>query len=103
MRVDLKLAIPKGFSAQIAGQSGVAVFKGISAFNGIIDAGYRDRNYVLIFNFSDDYYTIEKGYRIAQIIIKRCYNNIKFVKYSESEQFPESVREDKGFGSSLGF
>ena len=101
--VDLKLAIPKGFFGQIVGRSGVALFKGITALNGTIDTGYRDRNYVLIFNFSDDDYTIEKGNRIAQIIIQRCYNNIKFVEYGESEQFPESVRGDKGFGSSLGF
>ena len=101
--VDLNLAIPKGFFGQIVGRSGVALFKGITALNGTIDTGYRDRNYVLIFNFSDDDYTIEKGNRIAQIIIKRCYNNIKFVEYGESEQFPESVRGDKGFGSSLGF
>ena len=103
LNVDLKLAIPKGFFGQITSPSGVALFKGISAFNGIIDAGYRDRIYVLLFNFSDDDYTIEKGNRIAQIIIQRCYNNIKFVEYGESEQFPESVRGDKGFGSSLGF
>ena len=101
--VDLKLAIPKGFLGQITGRSDVALFKGISAFNCIIDAGYRDRIYALLFNFSDDDYTIEKGNRIAQIIIQRCYNNIKFVEYGESEQFPESVRGDKGFGSSLGF
>ena len=101
--VDLRLTIPKGSFGQIAGRSDVALFKGISAFNSIIDAGYRDRIYVLLFNFSDDDYTIEKGNRIAQIIIQRCYNNIKFVEYGESEQFPESVRGDKGFGSSLGF
>ena len=59
--------------------------------------------YVLLFTFSDDDYAIEKGNRIAQIIIQRCYNNIKFVEYGESEQFPKSVRGDKGFGSSLGF
>ena len=93
----------KVFFGKIAGRSGVALFKGISAFNGIIDAGYRDRIYVLLFNFSDDDYTIEKGNRIAQTIIQRSYNNIKFVEYGESEQFPESVRGDKGFGSSLGF
>ena len=103
MSVDLKLAILKGFFGQIAGRSGVALFKGISTFNGIINAGYRDRIYVLIFNFSDDDYTIEKGNHIAQIIIQRCYHNIKFVEYGESEQFPKSVRGDKGFGSSLGF
>ena len=103
LNVDLKLAIPKAFFGQITSPSGVALFKGISAFNGIIDAGYRDRIYVLLFNFSDDDYTIEKGNHIAQIIIQRCYNNIKFVKYGESEQFPKSVRGDKGFGSSLGF
>ena len=101
--VDLKLAIPKGFFGQIVGRSGVALFKGITALNGTIDTGYRDRNYVLIFNFSDDDYTIEKGNRIAQIIIQRCYNNVKFVEYGESEQLPESVRGDKSFGSSLGF
>ena len=101
--VDLKLAIPKGFFGQIVGRSGVALFKGITALNGTIDTGYKDRNYVLIFNFSDDDYTIEKGNRIAQIIIQRCYNNVKFVEYGESEQLPESVRGDKSFGSSLGF
>ena len=101
--VDLKLAIPKGFFGQIVGRSGVALFKGITALNGTIDTGYRDRNYVLIFNFSDDDYTIEKGNRIAQIIIQRCYNNIKFVEYGENEQFPESVTGDNGFGSSLSF
>ena len=103
MSVNLKLTIPKGYFGQIAGRSGVALFKGISAFNSIIDAGYRDRIYVLLFNFSDDDYTIEKGNHIAQIIIQRCYNNIKFVKCGESEQFPKSVRGDKGFGSSLSF
>ena len=86
--VDLKLAIPKVVFGQIAGRSGVALFKGISAFNSIIDVGYRDRIYVLLFNFSDDDYAIEKGNRIAQIIIQRCYNNIKFVEYGQSEQFP---------------
>ena len=101
--VDLKLAIPKGFFGQIAGRSGVALFKGISAFNSIIDAGYRDRIYVLLFNFSDDGYTIEKGNRIAQIIIQRCCNNVKFVEYGENERLPESVRGEKSFGSSLGF
>ena len=101
--VDLKLAIPKGFFGQIVGRSGVALFKGISTFNSTVDAGYRDRIYVLLFNFSDGDYTIEKGNRIAQIIIQRYYNNIKFVEYGESEQFPESVRGNKGFGSSLGF
>ena len=101
--VDLKLAVPKGFFGQIAGRSGVALFKGISAFNGITDAGYRYRIYVLIFDFSADDYAMEKGNRLAQIIIQRCYNNINFVEYGESEQFPESVRGNKGFGSSLGF
>ena len=49
--IDLKLAIPKGFFGQIAGRSGVALFRGISTFNSIIDAGYRDRIYVLLLLF----------------------------------------------------
>ena len=87
----------------IVGRSGVALFKGIAAFDGTIDAAYRDRIYVLLFDFSDDDFAIEKGNRIAQINIQRCYNNINFVEYGESEQFLESVRGDKGFGFSLGF
>ena len=82
--VDLKLAIPKGFFGQIADRSGVALFKGISAFDGTINAVYRDRIFLFL-NFSDDHYTIEKGNRIAQIIIQRCYNNIK-LSHGESEQ-----------------
>ena len=77
--VDLKLAIPKGFFGLITDRSGVALYKGITAFSRTIDAGYRDRIYVLLFNFSDDYYFIEKGNHIAQIIIQKCYN-VKFVE-----------------------
>ena len=49
--VDLKLAIPKGFFGLITGRSGVALYKGITAFNGTIDVGYRYRYmfYFLIF------------------------------------------------------
>ena len=93
----------KVFFRQITGRSGVALYKGITTFNGTINAGYRDRVYVLLFSFSDDDYTIVKSNRIAQIIIQRYYTNIKFVEYGESQQFPKSVRGDKGFGSSLGF
>ena len=70
--VDLKLAIPKGSFGLITGRLGEALYKGIMAFSGTIDAGYRDRIYVLLFNFSDDDYFIEKGNHIAQIIIQKC-------------------------------
>ena len=58
--IELRMAIPKGFFGRISPRSGLAVNRGIVAFNGIIDSGYRGIIYILLFNFSHDDYIVKK-------------------------------------------
>ena len=82
MSVNLHMAIRKWFYGKIARRSGLAELHGVVAFNGTIDAGYRGIICILLFNFSDDDYIVEKGNCIAQIIIQKCYN-VDFVDFGE--------------------
>ena len=61
----LRLSIPKGFFGRISPRSELAVNYGIVAFNGTVDVGYEGIINVLLFNFSNDDYIVEKGNRIA--------------------------------------
>ena len=72
--IELRMAIPKGFLGRISPRSGLAVNRGIVAFSGTIDSGYRGIIYVLLLNFWHDDYIVEKGNRIAQIIFQKCEN-----------------------------
>ena len=94
--IELRMAIPKGFFGRISPRSGLAVNRGIVAFNGTIDSGYRGIIYVLLFNFSHDDYIVEKGNRIAQIIFQKCEN----VSFLDDTLDFASERGVKGFGSS---
>ena len=69
--------------------------RGIVAFSGTIDSGYRGIIYVLLFNFSHDDYIVEKGNRIAQIIFQKCE-----VSFLDDTLDFSSERGVKGFGSS---
>lgn len=85
VRIDLNFTILKGFFGQIVERLGLANLHGICAFNGIIDADYRGWKKVIVLHK-----LIFKGFMMLSTL-------------SESEQFPESKRGVKGFGSSLFF
>lgn len=38
---------------------------------GVIDADYRGKVHVLLFNLSDKHYQVEEGDRVAQLILER--------------------------------
>ena len=73
VNTKLRFDIPKGFFGEIKARSGIAVKKGVVAFNGTIDSGYIGFVYIIVFNFSNDDYLIQKGERIAQIIFQKCH------------------------------
>ena len=68
---SIRMQIPKGYYGEISPRSGLALKNGIVAFNGIIDSGYLGVAYVILFNFSSEDFSVEKGNRIAQIIFKK--------------------------------
>ena len=67
----LAVAIPKNFEIQIRPRSGLAAKKQISVLNtpGTIDADYRGEIKVILINLSDKVFIVEKGLRIAQMVL----------------------------------
>ncbi len=65
------LEIPKGYVGLIWDKSGLAVNNGIKTMAGVIDSGYRGEIQIIIFNTSQIKFIIEKGDRIAQILIQK--------------------------------
>ena len=75
-RTDLVIAIPYGYYGRIAPRSGLANNNFIDVGAGVIDSDYRGQIYILLFNFSNDDYTVNENDRIAQIIIEKINTNI---------------------------
>ena len=67
----ISVAIPKGFEIQIRPRSGLAAKNKISVLNtpGTIDADYRGEIKVILINHSDKTFVVEKGLRIAQMVV----------------------------------
>ena len=65
------MALPAGYEAQIRPRSGLAYKHGVTVLNspGTIDADYRGEVKVLLINHGSDPFTIERGERVAQMVI----------------------------------
>ena len=59
------LEIPKGYYGRVVRRSNLAIFKGMSAFNGTVDSEYRGNVCVILFNLSNFTYVVEIGNRIG--------------------------------------
>lgn len=93
----LAIALPDGYEAQIRPRSGLALKNGISLVNspGTIDADYRGEVGVIIINHGQEPFVIERGARIAQMVIAP-YTRAAF---SEVLELPTTARGAGGFGS----
>ena len=67
----LTIALPAGYEAQVRPRSGLAAKHGITVLNapGTIDADYRGEISVLLINHGPAPFTIQRGERIAQMVI----------------------------------
>jgi dUTP pyrophosphatase len=94
----LALALPEGYAGFVQPRSGLALRHGITCLNtpGLVDAGYRDEIRVVLVNLDpEEPYTVQRGDRIAQLVIQR----IEIVAWSEVVELPASPRGLGGFGS----
>jgi dUTP pyrophosphatase len=93
----LAIALPPGFEAQIRPRSGLAAKNGVTVLNtpGTIDADYRGEIKVILINHGKEPFTIERGTRIAQMVIARYEQ----VDWTEVETLDETARGTGGFGS----
>tara|TARA_X000000368_G_C22530391_1_gene493216 strand:+ start:15 stop:455 length:441 start_codon:yes stop_codon:yes gene_type:complete len=93
----LALSIPKGFEVQIRPRSGLAAKYKISVLNtpGTIDADYRGEIKVILINLGKDSFKVEKGLRIAQMVV--C--PVVQAQLKEVNDLNETERGKGGFGS----
>ena len=93
----ISIALPAGYEAQVRPRSGLALKQGVTVLNapGTIDADYRGEIGVIIINHGAESFTIERGMRIAQMVIAP-YTRAQF---SEVLELPTSERGSGGFGS----
>ena len=90
------IAIPEGYEAQIRPRSGLAATHGIGIINspGTIDADFRGEVKIAVINLGKRDYSLCRGDRIAQMVIKRYYHaRLKVV-----QQLDETERNTGGFG-----
>jgi dUTP pyrophosphatase len=91
------LALPSGIEAQIRPRSGLALKNGVTVLNapGTIDSDYRGEISVLLINHGHEPFMIERGDRIAQMIISEVIQ----VRLIEVETLSETNRGTDGYGS----
>lgn len=94
----LSIALPHGFEAQIRPRSGLAINHGVTVLNtpGTIDADYRGEIKVILINHGKEPFTIQRGMRIAQMVVER-YTHVSWKVVSDLQKSEE--RGDGGFGS----
>ena len=97
VKTGLFLEIPVGYEAQVRPRSGLAAKKGITVLNapGTIDADYRGEIGVILVNLSHEDFVIEKGERVAQLVIA----SHERAEWTEVEKLSETTRGAGGFGS----
>ncbi len=93
----LVFEIPQGFEGQIRPRSGLASKHGITCLNtpGTIDSDYRGEVKVLLINHGDEEFYVERGMRIAQIVIAA----VTRAEVEERSLAGSTERGNGGFGS----
>lgn len=91
------MALPAGYEAQIRPRSGLAYKHGLTCLNtpGTIDADYRGEVKVLLINHGQESFTIQRGERIAQMVIAP----ITQPTFEVVSELSDTLRGEGGFGS----
>ena len=93
----IKIALPEGFEAQVRPRSGLAVKHGVTVLNtpGTVDSDYRGELKTTIINLGSEPFLINRGDRIAQLVIAPVMQ----AKMIEVASLDETERGEGGFGS----
>ena len=93
----LKVSIPPGYTLDVDSRSGLAVKNGIFVLNapGIVDADYRGDIGVIVANLGDEPFTIKRGDRICQLLLRK----VERVLWEEVDELDSTQRGQGGFGS----
>ncbi len=93
----LAVELPHWSWGLVTGRSSALRKRGLLVHSGVIDAGYRGPIYSGAWNMTDQPVVVEKGERIAQLIL--IANGTRRVVPIQVEQLNPSARGESGFGS----
>lgn len=88
------LEVPTGYGVLVQDKSSISK-AGLHTIGGVFDAGYRGEYNVQLVNLGDKSYTIEKGEKMAQLVVFP----VLIPEIEEVEQLSESSRGTGAFGS----
>jgi len=91
----IAMALPFGYAGLIWDRSGMAANHGIKSMGGVIDANYRGEIKVVLHNLSAQPFQVEKGMRIAQMLIQP----VEQKEMVEVQELDETERGKGAFGS----
>lgn len=93
----LRMALPSDFEAQIRPRSGLALKHGVTVLNspGTVDCDYRGEMKVLLINHGDTSFRIERGMRIAQMVVAP----VTQLRWNAVTALDETERGAGGYGS----
>ncbi len=97
VRTGLVMMLPPDAEAQVRSRSGLAIKYGVAVLNspGTIDAGYRGEVGVILANFGEEPFHVEKGMKIAQIVVAPVVR----AEIAETDEIDSTDRGAGGFGS----
>ncbi len=93
----LSVAIPQGYEIQVRPRSGLAAKHGLTCLNtpGTIDSDYRGEIKVILVNLGQEAFTIQRGERIAQLVLAP----VTRLAWQAVDSLDETARGAGGFGS----
>ena len=91
------IALPQGYEAQVRPRSGLAAKHGVTCLNspGTVDSDYRGELKVILINHGDEPFVIQRGERIAQMVIAPVTQG----EWVEADSLDDTARGAGGFGS----
>lgn len=90
------IELPPNTFGKVESRSGLNVKRGVVSCGGVIDQGYTGSIVVKLYNLSDEVYVVDKGERIAQLIIlPYLAPDLEIV-----DELNDTDRGTSGFGSS---
>lgn len=97
IKTGIKMEIPYGYVGLIKPRSGLALKKGIMVMAGVVDPGYRGDIGVILYNSSDEPFSVQSGeIAIAQMLFIFTQNIEPLIV----DSLEDSDRGELGFGSS---
>ena len=97
VHTGIAVELPAGTVGLVYARSGLACKQDLAPANkvGVIDCDYRGEVMVALHNHGRETRSVERGDRIAQLVIAPYYT----AQFTEAEELSETVRGAGGFGS----